>query len=187
MSPSWSGTPGRRSAASASSSRSRSRPSDVEPAPQLREVVARSAGDVEQCLRSGVPLGDERAYPLRFARVVLERVQPVVQAVDDGIRRQGAPPVESPPVSATAATSFQNYVGGEWVDAASGETFETSQPGDRRDARRLPELGRRGRRPRRAGRPEAFESWRLVPRPSARTCSTGSPRCSPRRRRRSRS
>ena len=28
----------------------------------------------------------------------------------------------------TAAKSFQNYIGGEWVDAASGETFETKSP-----------------------------------------------------------
>jgi acyl-CoA reductase-like NAD-dependent aldehyde dehydrogenase len=25
---------------------------------------------------------------------------------------------------------FKNYIGGEWVDAASGETFETTSPAD---------------------------------------------------------
>src|SRR4051794_41939601 len=31
-------------------------------------------------------------------------------------------------MATTAAKSFQNYIGGEWVDAASGETFETTSP-----------------------------------------------------------
>ncbi len=26
------------------------------------------------------------------------------------------------------AKTFQNYIGGEWVDAASGETFESTSP-----------------------------------------------------------
>jgi acyl-CoA reductase-like NAD-dependent aldehyde dehydrogenase len=29
---------------------------------------------------------------------------------------------------ATAAKTFKNFIGGEWVDASSGETFETSSP-----------------------------------------------------------
>jgi acyl-CoA reductase-like NAD-dependent aldehyde dehydrogenase len=29
---------------------------------------------------------------------------------------------------ATATKTFKNFIGGEWVDAASGETFETTSP-----------------------------------------------------------
>src|SRR3954453_11778819 len=31
-------------------------------------------------------------------------------------------------MATTAAKSFQNYIGGEWADAAAGETFETKSP-----------------------------------------------------------
>src|SRR3954463_15615584 len=31
-------------------------------------------------------------------------------------------------MATTTAKSFQNYIGGEWVDAASGDTFETKSP-----------------------------------------------------------
>ena len=63
-------------------------------------------------------------------------------------------------VAITATKTFQNFIGGEWVDAASGETFETTQPRDRRDDRRLPDAraprtstarSRRRRRPTRSG------------------------------------
>ena len=46
-------------------------------------------------------------------------------------------------MATTGTREFKNYIGGEWVDAASGETFEIGQPGRRRAARRLPEVGRR--------------------------------------------
>ena len=59
--------------------------------------------------------------------------------------------LESPPWRSTATKTFKNFIGGEWVDAASGETFETTQPRDRRGDRRLPDVGRRGRRPRGRG------------------------------------
>ena len=31
---------------------------------------------------------------------------------------------------ATTTRTFQNYIGGEWVDAASGETFDSTSPAD---------------------------------------------------------
>jgi aldehyde dehydrogenase (NAD+) len=67
---------------------------------------------------------------------------------------------------ATAATkTFKNFIGGEWVDAASGETFETSVPAtgetlgtfprsDAEDVDRAVEAAK-----------AAFEEWRLVPAP----------------------
>jgi acyl-CoA reductase-like NAD-dependent aldehyde dehydrogenase len=63
------------------------------------------------------------------------------------------------------AKTFKNYIGGEWVEAASGETFESTSPanGDRvgvfpksgpDDVERAVEAAR-----------AAFEEWRLVPAP----------------------
>lgn len=65
----------------------------------------------------------------------------------------------------TGTKSFQNYIGGEWVDSASGETFESTSPatGDAigtfprsntEDVDRAVEAAR-----------AAFEEWRLVPAP----------------------
>jgi aldehyde dehydrogenase (NAD+) len=37
-------------------------------------------------------------------------------------------------IGATAdANTYQNYIGGEWVAAASGETFENRNPANTRD------------------------------------------------------
>jgi acyl-CoA reductase-like NAD-dependent aldehyde dehydrogenase len=67
---------------------------------------------------------------------------------------------------ATAGTrTFQNFIGGEWVDAASGETFETTSPATGEtlgvfprssadDVDRAVEAAR-----------TAYEEWRLVPAP----------------------
>ena len=59
--------------------------------------------------------------------------------------------VDSPPWRLTGTKTFQNYIGGEWVDAASGETFESVKPGDRRHDRHVPALRRRRRRSRGRG------------------------------------
>ena len=45
----------------------------------------------------------------------------------------------------TEVRHYQNYIGGEWVDAASGETFDVDQPVDRRGRRHRPEGRARGR------------------------------------------
>jgi acyl-CoA reductase-like NAD-dependent aldehyde dehydrogenase len=68
-------------------------------------------------------------------------------------------------VALTGTKTFQNYIGGEWVDSASGETFESTSPatGDSigvfprsnaGDVDRAVEAAR-----------AAFEEWRLVPAP----------------------
>jgi len=66
----------------------------------------------------------------------------------------------------TASTRvFRNYIGGEWLDAASGETFETTSPAtgetlgvfprsDAEDVDRAVEAAK-----------AAYEEWRLVPAP----------------------
>src|SRR5881398_1523430 len=68
-------------------------------------------------------------------------------------------------MATTGTKTYQNYIGGEWVDAASGETFESANPatGDligvfpkssEEDVDRAVEAAK-----------EAYESWRLVPAP----------------------
>ena len=67
---------------------------------------------------------------------------------------------------ATAGTkTFQNLIGGEWVDAASGETFESTSPADGETLGVFPRSG-----PAEVDRAveaakAAFEEWRLVPAP----------------------
>ena len=63
-------------------------------------------------------------------------------------------------------TTHQLFIGGRWVDAASGETFDTPKPGDRRQAGLRGCGRRRGHRPGRAGRQSRFEDgpWsRMTP------------------------
>jgi aldehyde dehydrogenase (NAD+) len=68
-------------------------------------------------------------------------------------------------MATTGTKTYQNYIGGEWVDAASGETFESHNPAtgeligvfpksSAEDVDRAVEAAR-----------EAYESWRLVPAP----------------------
>jgi aldehyde dehydrogenase (NAD+) len=68
-------------------------------------------------------------------------------------------------MATTGAKTFQNYIGGEWVDAASGETFESHNPATgeligvfpkstTEDVDRAVEAAK-----------DAYESWRLVPAP----------------------
>jgi aldehyde dehydrogenase (NAD+) len=68
-------------------------------------------------------------------------------------------------MATTGAKTFQNYIGGEWVDAASGETFESSNPATGEligvfprssveDVDRAVEAAK-----------DAYQRWRLVPAP----------------------
>jgi alpha-ketoglutaric semialdehyde dehydrogenase len=68
-------------------------------------------------------------------------------------------------VALTGTKTFQNYIGGEWVESASGETFESTSPAngepigifprsDAEDVDRAFEAAK-----------AAFEEWRLVPAP----------------------
>jgi alpha-ketoglutaric semialdehyde dehydrogenase len=68
-------------------------------------------------------------------------------------------------VSATAARSFQNYVGGEWVDAAGGDTFETRSPATGEMLGVFPSSGEEDVDRAISAAKEAFVSWRLVPAP----------------------
>ena len=68
-------------------------------------------------------------------------------------------------MATTQIRTFQNYIGGEWVDAASGDTFESTSPADgeligvfpRSDAEDVDRAV--------AAAKAAYEDWRLVPAP----------------------
>jgi acyl-CoA reductase-like NAD-dependent aldehyde dehydrogenase len=64
-----------------------------------------------------------------------------------------------------AKTTFQNYIAGEWVDAVSGETFESTSPADGETLGVFPKSGRADVDRAVAAAKEAFEDWRLVPAP----------------------
>jgi alpha-ketoglutaric semialdehyde dehydrogenase len=66
---------------------------------------------------------------------------------------------------ATAARTFQNFIGGEWVDAAGGETFESLTPATGEPVGTFPKSGPDDVDRAVAAAKEAFESWRLVPAP----------------------
>jgi acyl-CoA reductase-like NAD-dependent aldehyde dehydrogenase len=68
-------------------------------------------------------------------------------------------------MATTGAKTYRNYIGGEWVDATSGDTFESTNPatGDLigvfpkstvEDTDRAVEAAK-----------AAYDSWRLVPAP----------------------
>jgi len=68
-------------------------------------------------------------------------------------------------MATTGTKSFQNLIGGEWTDAASGETFESTSPADGETIGVFPRSG-----PEEVDRAveaakAAFEEWRLVPAP----------------------
>jgi alpha-ketoglutaric semialdehyde dehydrogenase len=63
------------------------------------------------------------------------------------------------------AKSFQNYIDGEWVDAASGETFESTSPADGETIGVFPKSGPQDVDRAVAAAKAAYEEWRLVPAP----------------------
>ena len=64
------------------------------------------------------------------------------------------------------AQTFQNYIGGRWVDAQSGETFESRNPARQSDlVGHFPLSGGADVAAAVAAAKEAFETWRLVPAP----------------------
>ena len=63
------------------------------------------------------------------------------------------------------AKTYQNYIAGEWVDAASGETFESSSPADGETIGVFPRSGAEDVGRAVAAAKEAYEDWRLVPAP----------------------
>jgi alpha-ketoglutaric semialdehyde dehydrogenase len=68
-------------------------------------------------------------------------------------------------VAILGAKSFQNYVDGEWVDAASGETFESTSPANGDTIGSFPKSGPEDIDRAVAAAKAAYEEWRLVPAP----------------------
>jgi alpha-ketoglutaric semialdehyde dehydrogenase len=66
---------------------------------------------------------------------------------------------------AVTAQQFRNYIGGEWVDAASGETFESLSPATGEVLGTFPTSGAADVERAVAAAKEAYEDWRLVPAP----------------------
>src|SRR5436305_3573786 len=63
------------------------------------------------------------------------------------------------------AKTFQNYIDGEWVDAASGATFESTSPADGETIGVFPKSGPEDVDHAVAAAKSAYEAWRLVPAP----------------------
>ncbi len=68
-------------------------------------------------------------------------------------------------MATTGTKSFQNYIGGEWIDAASGETFESASPADGETIGVFPKSGAGDVDRAVEAAQAAFEQWRLVPAP----------------------
>jgi acyl-CoA reductase-like NAD-dependent aldehyde dehydrogenase len=68
-------------------------------------------------------------------------------------------------VALTGTKSFQNYIGGEWVDSASGETFESTSPATGDSIGIFPKSNAEDVDRAVAAAKAAFEEWRLVPAP----------------------
>jgi alpha-ketoglutaric semialdehyde dehydrogenase len=68
-------------------------------------------------------------------------------------------------VAVTQAKTYMNFIGGEWVDAASGETFGTVSPADGETLAVFPRSAAEDVDRAVASAKEAFEEWRLVPAP----------------------
>jgi alpha-ketoglutaric semialdehyde dehydrogenase len=66
---------------------------------------------------------------------------------------------------ATASRTFQNFIGGEWVDAAAGETFESLSPATGETVGVFPRSGPEDVDCAVAAAKDAYESWRLMPAP----------------------
>jgi alpha-ketoglutaric semialdehyde dehydrogenase len=66
---------------------------------------------------------------------------------------------------ATPARTFQNFIGGEWVDAAGGETFESLSPATGEAIGTFPRSGPEDVDRAVEAAKEAYRSWRLVPAP----------------------
>src|SRR6476619_1427783 len=68
-------------------------------------------------------------------------------------------------MATTTSTNFKNFIGGEWVDAASGETFESTSPATGETIGVFPRSGVEDVDRAVAVAKEAFAEWRLVPAP----------------------
>jgi len=68
-------------------------------------------------------------------------------------------------VALTGTKRFQNYIGGEWVDAAGGDTFESTSPANGDTIGVFPKSGAADVDRAVEAAKSAFEEWRLVPAP----------------------
>src|SRR4249919_1340857 len=68
-------------------------------------------------------------------------------------------------MATTGTREFQNYIGGEWVDASSGETFESTSPADGEPIGVFPKSGAEDVDRAVAAAKDAYADWRLVPAP----------------------
>ncbi|MBI4171710.1 MAG: aldehyde dehydrogenase family protein [Actinobacteria bacterium] len=68
-------------------------------------------------------------------------------------------------MAVTGIRSFKNFIGGEWVDAASGETFESLSPADGEALGTFPRSGAADVDRAVEAAIAAFEEWRLMPAP----------------------
>ncbi len=65
----------------------------------------------------------------------------------------------------TGTKTFQNYIGGEWCDAASGETFDSVNPATGETIGTFPRSSAEDVDRAVVAAKAAFEDWRLVPAP----------------------
>src|SRR5438034_165850 len=68
-------------------------------------------------------------------------------------------------MATTTSTTFKNFIGGEWVDADSGETFESTSPATGETIGVFPRSGAEDVDRAVAAAKEAFVEWRLAPAP----------------------
>ncbi|MGH3052951.1 MAG: aldehyde dehydrogenase family protein, partial [Gaiellaceae bacterium] len=68
-------------------------------------------------------------------------------------------------MATTETKTFRNYIGGEWVEASSGETFETRNPATGEVLGVFPRSSVEDVDRAVGAAKEAFERWRLVPAP----------------------
>jgi len=68
-------------------------------------------------------------------------------------------------MAVTQTKQFKNYIGGEWVEAASGDTFESVIPASGESLGSFPRSGAEDVDRAVAAANAAFEEWRLVPAP----------------------
>src|SRR5881275_141855 len=68
-------------------------------------------------------------------------------------------------MTTTSARTFKNYIDGEWVDASSGETFDSTSPANGDAIGVFPRSGPDDVDRAVAAAKAAYEEWRLVPAP----------------------
>ncbi|MEX0816886.1 MAG: aldehyde dehydrogenase family protein, partial [Gaiellales bacterium] len=68
-------------------------------------------------------------------------------------------------MATTETKAFRNYIGGEWVEASGGETFETRNPATGEVLGVFPKSSVEDVDRAVEAAKEAYESWRLVPAP----------------------